>query len=424
MSTSKLAILGGKPVINKSFEKFNTFGPEEVKAAAEVVETGTLSEFIGGNGEFFLGGKNVRAFEEEWVEFFNVKHAISVNSWTSGLNAMVGACGIKPFDEVITTPWTMSATAMAPLQWNAIPVFADIDATYNICPKDVIHKITEKTTAILAVDIFGRECAISELMQISEEYNLKVITDTAQAPGVVSRNGFIGTSSDIGGYSLNYHKHIHTGEGGMIVTNDDDLAWNCKLIRNHGENLMEPGSNLTNIIGQNLRMCEVEAAIGRVQLKKLAGIIADRQDKAKEIVKKLKRYKGISFNLPEDLSEHAFYVLPFEYDAGETGIERSKIISALEAEGLEGLAGGYQNLHLLPIFQKKSAYGQCGFPWSMHEREINYTRGICPLAENKHETSTILFEMCLHQLEKNEIELIDKCFDKVWESLGRLKDEV
>ena len=115
---------------------------------------------------------------------------------------MVGACGVQPFDEVITTPWTMSATAMAPLQWNAIPVFADIDESYNICPKDVRRKITEKTTAILAADIFGRECAISELMQIASEYNLKVITDTAQAPGVASGNRFIGTSSDIGGILL------------------------------------------------------------------------------------------------------------------------------------------------------------------------------------------------------------------------------
>lgn len=421
MTTNELALFGGKPIIVEPFKKFNTFGPEEIAAASEVVSSGILSEFVGSKGEFFLGGKNVRAFEEEWAAYFNVKHAISVNSWTSGLNAMVGACGVQPFDEVITTPWTMSATAMAPLQWNAIPVFADIDESYNICPIDVRRKITEKTTAILAADIFGRECAIPELMQIASEYNLKVITDTAQAPGVVTPNGFIGTSSDIGGYSLNYHKHIHTGEGGMIVTNDDALAWNCRLIRNHGENLIESGSSYTNIIGQNYRLGEVEAAIGRVQLKKLAAIVADRQDKARELIKRLACYKGIRFNLSQDLSEHAFYVLPFEYDERDTGVVRSKIISALEAEGLKGLAGGYQNLHLLPTFQKKNAYGQRGFPWSMHSREVNYTRGICPIAENKHEKSTILFEMCLHELEKNEIELIDKCFDKVWENLERLR---
>ena len=147
----------------------------------------------------------------------------------------------------------------------------------------------------------------------------------------------------------------------MIVTNDDDLAWNCKLIRNHGENLMELGSNLTNIIGQNLRMGEVEAAIGRVQLKKLTGIIVDRQDKAKEIINRLKRYRGISFNLPEDLSEHAFYVLPFDYDARETGIERSKIISALEAEGLEGLAGVIKISTYCLFFRKKVLMGSVGF---------------------------------------------------------------
>ena len=147
------------------------------------------------------------------------------------------------------------------IHWNAIPIFADIDPlTFNINPESVEKKITKKTKAILLVDIFGQSCDIDALMKIREKYDLKVMTDSAQSPGAYNSDRFTGTISHIGGYSLNYHKHINTGEGGIVVTNDDILCERVQLIRNHGEAVVEKKGvkNIQNIIGHNFRLGEIE----------------------------------------------------------------------------------------------------------------------------------------------------------------------
>ena len=143
---SKLAIYGGLKTINKAFSPYNSIGSEEKNAAVRVIESGILSKFLGVWDPDFFGGPMVQDFERQCEVFFNVKHAIVVNSWTSGLIAAIGAIGIEPGDEVIVSPWTMSASATAILHWNAIPVFADIDPqTFNIDPESVIQNIYNKT---------------------------------------------------------------------------------------------------------------------------------------------------------------------------------------------------------------------------------------------------------------------------------------
>ena len=150
-----LALFGGNKVIKNNFKLYNPIGPEEVEAAKKVVESGVLSKFIGSWDPDFYGGPKVQEFERECERYFGVKHAVTVNSWTSGLVAAVGAIGIEPGDEVIVSPWTMCATATAILHWNAIPVFADIESdTFNLDPKSVEENITPYTKAIIAVDIF------------------------------------------------------------------------------------------------------------------------------------------------------------------------------------------------------------------------------------------------------------------------------
>ena len=184
----------------------------------------------------FYGGLKVREFEQVVADYFCVKHAVTVNSWTSGLITAVGAIGIEPGDEVIVTPWTMSATATAILHWNAIPVFADIDPdNYNLDPKSIEANITPYTKAIMVADIFGQSADMVEIMAIAKQHDLKVISDTAQAPGALYKGRYAGTCGHVGGYSLNYHKHIHTGERGILVTDDDGIAERLRLIRNHGE---------------------------------------------------------------------------------------------------------------------------------------------------------------------------------------------
>jgi dTDP-4-amino-4,6-dideoxygalactose transaminase len=205
MNDNPLALFGASPVIARPFERFNSVGEEEAQAAADVVRSGVLSAYIGARGDYFMGGEKVRAFEAQAADYFGVKHAIAVNSWTSGLIAAVGAIGLEPGDEVITTPWTMAATATAVLHWNGIPVFADIDrSSFNIDPASVERLISPRTRAIVAVDIFGQSANMAALAEIAQRHKLRLISDTAQAPGARYRGHYAGTLADIGGYSLNY----------------------------------------------------------------------------------------------------------------------------------------------------------------------------------------------------------------------------
>ena len=196
-----------KKIINYKFKEFNSFNQNEVKAANAVVKTGILSEYLAGELE---GGYYVKKFENKLKSFFGTKHAITVNSWTSGLIVAVGALDLEPGDEIIVSPWTMSATATAILHWNCIPIFVDIEKdTFCLDPKKIEKKITPKTKAIITVDIFGQSSDIHKIKKIARKYSLKVICDSAQAPGSKIGKNFTGTLADIGGYSLNYHKHIH-----------------------------------------------------------------------------------------------------------------------------------------------------------------------------------------------------------------------
>jgi perosamine synthetase len=231
---------GGAPFITGSFPPYRSIGEEEIEAANRVLRSGVLSAFIGAAGPGFYGGPEVRALEREASERFDVRHVVAVNSWTSGLVAAVGAIGIAPGDEVIVTPWTMVATATAILHWNGIPVFADIDPrSFNLDPVAVEAKITPRTRAILCADIFGQSADIPSLRTIADRHGLRLLTDTAQAPGALLAGRSTGTMADIGGFSLNYHKHIHCGEGGLLVTDDDHLAERLRLIRNHGEAVIQ-----------------------------------------------------------------------------------------------------------------------------------------------------------------------------------------
>jgi perosamine synthetase len=420
-----LALMGGESVIRYKFTKYNSIGSEEVEAAKRVIESGVLSQYLGCWHPDFYGGPKVQEFEEQCARYFNVKHAITVNSWTSGLIAAIGAIDIEPGDEVIVSPWTMSASATAIMHWNAIPVFADIDrSTFNLDPKSIEKNISPYTKAIIVPDIFGQSAPMDEIMAIARKHNLRVISDTAQAPGAKYKDRFAGTCADIGGYSLNYHKHMHTGEGGILVTNDGDLADRMRLIRNHAEVVVgDMGiQNLANMIGFNFRLGEIECAIGIEQLKKLNRLVGDRQKLAKQLDNGLCNLKGLEIPVVSLDCTHVYYVYPLKVNSAELGVSRDLIHQALTAEGVE-LVNRYQNIHLLPMYQKKIAYGSSGFPWSSDicRRDITYSKGICPVAEELQDQSYLGIGLCQYAYNTADVNLIISAFQKVWNRLDDLR---
>lgn len=421
----ELALFGGPKLIQQPFKRFNSIGAEEVEAARAVVDSGVLSQFLGVWHDDFFGGPKVREFERVCAEYFGVKHAITVNSATSALIAAVGAIGIEPGDEVIVSPWTMCASATAILHWNAIPVFADIETeTFNLDPRSVEACITPYTKAIVAVDIFGHSADMDALMAIAARHKLKVISDTSQAPGAFYKDKYAGTLSDVGCYSLNYHKHIHTGEGGILVTNDDDICERLQLIRNHAEAVVgaKGTANLANMVGYNFRLGEIESAIGIEQLKKLRGLVASRQRAADRLSSGLKNLIGLRTPVVKSECTHAYYVYPMTLDVDVLAVSHERICQALVAEGVEGLSPRYVNVHMLPMYQQKIAYGSKGFPWTSEicRRDVSYGLGICPVAEELQQKSYLGYAMCLNDLADDDVDLIVAAFHKVWGKMAQL----
>ena len=420
----KLAVHGGEKTINRQFKRYNPIDEEERVAVNEVMRTGVLSKYLGIWSSDFYGGPKVQEFERAAEKHFGVMHAIVVNSLTSGLIAAVGAAGVEPGDEVILSPWTMSATATAILWWNAIPVFADIeDSTFTLNPVSIVNNITPYTKAIMPVDIYGHSADMDPIIEIAKKHNLKVISDTAQAPNALYKGKYAGTIAHIGAFSLNYHKHIHTGEGGILVTNDDKLAERLQLIRNHAEAVVgDKGvTDLTNMIGANFRMGEIEAAIGIEQLKKLKILTSRMTEVGKRFTKGLKNLIGLRCPIVKDNCTHVYYAYPLILNSEQLGVPRDAVHAALVAEGVP-IGQGYTNLHLLPMYQKKIAYGKCGFPWSsdIYKGNVNYNKGICPIAEELHEKKLMSIGTCMYSWTIEDVDLVIKAFHKVWSQLDKL----
>jgi len=262
-----------------------SIGEEEMRAVQRAMKSGTLSGYRGSWGDWFFGGPEIKALEHEWSKYFGVKHAIAINSATSGLWASCAAIGLKQGDECIVSCYSMTCSASIPLHFGAMPVFADIEPDYFcLDPKSVESKITSNTKAIIAVDLFGQPYDADAINAIAKKHGIMVIEDAAQACGAKYKGKYAGTLGDIGVFSLNVHKHIQCGEGGIVVTDNDDLAMKIRLCMNHSESVVNDmmqqesedkamKADWVSLVGLNLRMTELSAAVAREQLKKLSDII-------------------------------------------------------------------------------------------------------------------------------------------------------
>lgn len=420
---SNLAILGGKPVIQEPIPGFSSITEVEKNAVLKFFDDAkTLSGFFGSARPEFSGGYEVRTFEDEWCLRFGVNYAVSVNSATSGLMVAMGAIGISPGDEVIVPPFTMSATAIAPLIYGGIPVFADVEIDYFCINTQIVGKlITNKTKAIIATNLFGHPADLHALRKIADKHKIFLIEDNAQAVLAEDQGHLAGTIGHIGVYSLNVHKHIQTGEGGICVTSDPVLAERMQLIRNHGENVVEWKNiqDITNLVGYNFRMLELTAAIGRVQLKRLDYLVERCESFGNRLTMGIKNLKGITVPKVRTGCRHNYFMWPCLYDEKEIGVSRELFVKALKAEGVPVEQGYVRPLYLLPIFQKRVAIGREGFPFTLTDRQ--YGKGLCPMTELLHSKKIFHIQPVAWNVNEEQMSLLMKAFDKVHSNLNELQ---
>jgi dTDP-4-amino-4,6-dideoxygalactose transaminase len=425
----KLALLGGKPVRNITYPEHSTIIDDaEEKAVIEVLRGGHLSGFSARPGDRFLGGEKIQEFEKNLAEKFGVKHAITFNSATSALHGCMAAIGIGPGDEVITSSYTMSATPSSILMTNGVPVFADIEtSTFGLAPESVEKKITPYTKAILTVNLFGHPSRLDELKEIADRNNLILVEDNAQSPGIVYNGKIAGTVGAMGVLSFNYHKAIQTGEGGVVITNNSDYAEHLQLLRNHAEVVVgkTDRTNITNLLGWNYRLTEVQAAIGIEQLKKLDFFTQQRQELANYLTEKLTDYDFLQPPVIEDKSDHGYYLYPIKYDQSKAGISRELFVKALHAEGISVGAGYVKPIYLEPMFQTQIAYGNqhCPFSCPLYKGQVDYRKGLCPETEKMHFDELLTTDICKYPNTKKEADEFSIAVEKIVSNLDELKNK-
>jgi len=418
-----LAINGGEKLRKSLFPYQSSVGLEEKQAAMRVMESQLLSSYRGSFGEAFFGGTEVKALEKEWAEKHGVKYAVCCNSCTSALHIACGAIGLKPDDEVIVTPWSMTCSASAPLVWGARPVFADVcDEFFCLDPDDVKKRITDKTKAIIVVSIFGNPYR-QELNQIAEDNGLFIIEDAAQAVGASYKGKLTGSLGDIGCFSFTQGKHMTAGEGGILTTNNYELMMKARLIMNHAEavvhSMAAQGKDVSgwgDMYGFNMRITSIQAAIIREQLKKWKMIVEDRKVNSAYLNKELSRIPGIRpCEIPPEYSP-SYYVQPFYYDEKEVGVPRDKFMDAVRAEmrpergrESEGTSNICVSGYITPIYRMPLFEGQ-------------FDPGDYPTVERLQSKEVFLLQAIAHPLTiENDLVDVVGGFVKVYENRRELK---
>lgn len=327
----------------------NRFGEAEERAVLEVLRGGELSSFH----RSFLGGKKVVEFEKAFAEHNDIKHAISTTSGTTALHAALLACGIKEGDEVITTPYTFAATSSSIVMCGAKPVYADIDPrTYALDAFNIKEAITERTKAILPVHNLGHPADMDSILEIAEERSLYVVEDACQALGAEYKKRKAGTIGHLGCFSFQDSKVISTGEGGMVITDDDELARRVQGVRNH-QDIYGSGE----FLGFNYRMTEIQAAIGVEQLKKLDLLNVGQVVNFEHLAPRLPNCIRPPFVAP--YAKPTFYIVGCTFDESDVGMSRDDFIQRCTDEGIhEGrprscISGGYRCVtYHLPFYRR------------------------------------------------------------------------
>ena len=312
-------------------------GEEEIEEVEKVLRSGFIAQ-----------GPRVAEFEEAFASYVGTKYAIATTSGTTALHLSLLALGIGSGDEVITTPFSFAATGNCALYVGARPVFVDIDPqTFNLDPNQIESAITEKTKAILPVHLYGQPAKMDQIKEISEEHDIPVVEDAAQAHGAMFHDQMIGSIGDMACFSFYPTKNMTTSEGGMITTNNTELAEVARILRAHGEKERYHHS----VLGYNFRMTDIAAAIGLVQLKKLDDFNQKRIENAEYLTEHLKGISSIEPPFVSPQVKHVFH----QYTVRVKDGKRNDVMNFLNQEGI-----GTGIHYPVPIY-KQELYQNLGY---------------------------------------------------------------
>ncbi|WP_371389709.1 UDP-4-amino-4,6-dideoxy-N-acetyl-beta-L-altrosamine transaminase [Bacillus pseudomycoides] len=362
-----LAIHGGKPVRNHYLPYGKqSIDEDDIQAVINVLKS-----------DFITTGPTIKQFENQVAAYVGAKYAVAFSSGTAALHGACFAAGISHDDEVITTSMTFAASSNCVLYQGGVPVFTDIKSdTYNIDPNLIKDQITNKTKAIIPVHFTGQPVELEKISKIAQEYNLTVIEDAAHALGSTYKKKKIGSISDMTMFSFHPVKHITTGEGGIITTNNEDYYQKLLQFRTHGitrnpNNLTEnhgPWYYEMQFLGYNYRMTDIQAALGLSQLQKLDSFIAKRKQYVSMYNMALKDLPEVILPKQLDHVDSSWHLYIIQLNLPMLKVDRKEIFQALQQENI-GVNVHYIPIHLQPYYQK-----------------LGYQKGICPNAEKLYES--------------------------------------
>ncbi|MCX7705141.1 MAG: DegT/DnrJ/EryC1/StrS family aminotransferase [bacterium] len=418
----KLAINGGEKMIPDGFIK--NWPPID-----KIDEDFVLASLHQVNHAF---GPNCVEFEKEFAQWNGNKFAITTNSGTAALHMAVAACDCGAGDEVIVPAYSWSSSATCVLHHNCIPVFVDIDFdTMNIDTKKIEAAITEKTKAIIVVHLHGLPVNMDEIYSIAKKYNLKVIEDCCQAHGAEFKGKKVGLFGDCAAFSFNQNKCLCSGEGGMFVTDNEDIYRKALMLWSFGETRtpVEKRDYHAYALGWMYRNNDLTAAFGRAQLRKLNSYLEIQKENARALTQELAGTKGVILPSEPENHQHNWYnytirLIPEEFGwKGNPAVFRNAVMKAIQAEGARISVWQSFILPRMTVFQAKNAYGK-GCPWScQYSREVSYNPEEFPVAQRHTDTHFGMTEPLRAPNGKDVAIMVGKAIKKVLNNIDALDIE-
>lgn len=413
MTKSGLALLGGEKIREgKTFTAWPRYGENEEAALLRALKSGVWG----------IGGSETEKFEKTFAEYQHCKYCVTMVNGSVTLRNALLACGIEAGSEVIVPPYTFLATATSVLEANCVPVFADIDPdTYCIDPKKIKELITPNTKAIIPVHLGGHAAAMDEIMKIARKHGLYVIEDCAHAHGAEYKGKRVGSLGDIGSFSFQSSKNLCCGEGGAIVSNNQELAEKCWSIHNCGRVRNGAWYHHENL-GSNYRLSQFQAAVLNEQIKKLDPETEKRQQNAAYLDKMLSEIPGIRpLGRKKEITRHAYHLYLFRYDMNVfDGVPRKTFLEALSAEGIPASAG-YSTLIYKQPFMLKKQFGTFD-SWKHTKPDLDYSQTVCPVAEKASESEGCWLGQSILLGTKGDMDDIVNAVAKVYENRKLLKN--